>query len=122
MKNTTPYESEEQELFCDYLKANNILFTSTQNGALLGGNNRYAQMRKLKATGTQAGFPDLILIIKNKSQTSDVLFIEMKRQKGGIISQEQRKWLHSLDKAGYSVGVAKGCESAIRILNKYLES
>lgn len=118
-KNTTPLESEEQERFCDYLRTNNILFTSTQNGAYLGS-ARFLRGKRLKDQGMCKGFPDLIIFAKNKSKTVDVLFIEMKRQKGGVVSEEQQKWIDDLSSKGYFVGVARGCESAIRILNKYL--
>jgi len=121
MKKTTPLESEEQERFCDYLTDNNILFTSTQNGAVLGG-KKFGQIKKLKSTGMKNGFPDLILFVKNKSKTDSILFIEMKRQKGGVVSEEQKIWHQDLCKAGYAVGIARGCDSAIRILNKYLET
>lgn len=117
-KNTTPLEAEEQEAFCEYLKSRNILFTSTQNGAYLGS-ARFIRGKKLKDQGMTKGFPDLIIFLKNQSKTADVLFIEMKRQKGGIVSGEQQKWIDDLSNNGYMVGVAKGCESAIRILKKY---
>lgn len=122
MKNNCPLESIEQAQFCDYLDDHNILYTSTQNGAFLGGRNSFAQYNKLKKTGTKKGFPDLIIFVRNESKTESVLFIEMKRQKGGIVSKDQKEWLHKLDKAGYSVGVAKGCIAAIRMLNKYLNT
>ena len=119
--NNVPLESEEQANFCDYLDSLGIIYTSTQNGAVLGGKNRFAQMKKLKRTGLKSGFPDLIIFTNNKSKTADVLFIEMKRQKLGVISPQQKEWINRLDNAGYSVGVAKGCESAKTILHKYLE-
>ena len=72
--------------------------------------------------GLSKGFPDLIILEKNKSKTHEVLFIEMKRQKGGKLKPEQEEWIQKLDDKDYCVGVAKGCESAVRILQKYLES
>ena len=98
------------------------MFTSTQNGVVLGGKNKFAQLKKLKATGLQNGFPDLAVLARNKSKTSEIILIEMKRQKGSAISQEQKEWIEKLSDNGYSVGIAKGCESAIKILNNYLNS
>ena len=75
----------------------------------------------MKKQGYRIGFPDLAILTKNKSGTHEVLFIEMKRQKGGRVSDEQKEWIERLDNEGYCVGVAKGCDSAINILNQYLE-
>ena len=44
----------------------------------------------------------------------------MKRQKGGTLQDEQKEWIQWLDENGYTVAVAKGADSAIRILEKYL--
>ena len=119
--NTTPKESEEQFLFCEYLRVNGYRYTSTQNGAVLGG-NRFAQMAKFKKTGLAAGFPDLIVFAKNQSKTADVLFVEMKRKKGSVLSPHQKEWIKWLDDNGYNVAIAKGHEQAIEFFNKYLRS
>lgn len=120
-KEYIPTEAQEQELFCSYLKSNGYRFTSTQNGAVLGG-NRFAQMAKLKKTGLTCGFPDLIVLAKNQSKTDHVLFIEFKRLKGGIVSEAQREWINWLDSNGYYVAIAKGHEQAIKFFNEYLRS
>lgn len=124
MKNTTPLESEEQINFVEYCKSRNIIVVSTQNGFKMPkqGFNFIGYSKKLTKMGLSKGFPDLMIFTKNKSKTDSVLFIEMKRQKGGVISDEQKKWHTDLCNAGYAVGIAKGCDSAIRILNKYLET
>ena len=84
--------------------------------------NYAAYSRTLKKMGLSKGFPDLIIFEKNKSKSHEVLLIEMKRQKGGKLHAEQEEWLQKFDKKDYCIGVAKGCESAIRILQKYLNS
>lgn len=124
MKNTTPLEKEEQMSFVAYCEANNITVISTQNGFKMPKQafNWAAYSKTLKKMGLRAGFPDLIILAKNKSKTHEVLFIEMKRQKGGVLHDEQKEWIQKLDNQNYCVGVAKGCDSAINILNKYLES
>lgn len=40
------------------------------------------------------------------------MYIEMKRRKGGVISDEQRKWLGALRDEGYAAYVCKGWEEA----------
>lgn len=122
--NTTPLEKEEQIAFVEYCGNNGISVVSTQNGFKMpkAAFNYAAYSRTLKKMGLSKGFPDLIILEKNKSKTHEVLFIEMKRQKGGKLKPEQEEWIQKLDDKDYCVGVAKGCESAVRILQKYLES
>lgn len=124
MVNTCKLEKFEQMEFVSYCEANNITVISTQNGFKMPKNafNWAAYSKTLKKMGLRAGFPDLIILAKNKSKTHEVLFIEMKRQKGGVVSPEQKEWIEALDNDNYCVGIAKGCDSAINILNKYLES
>ncbi len=122
--NTTPLEKEEQINFVQYCELNNIKVISTQNGFKMPKQNFNwaAYANTLKRMGMSKGFPDLIILEQNKSKTHEVLFIEMKRQKGGVLHDEQKEWIKKLDEAGYCVGVGKGCESAINILRNYLES
>ena len=122
--NTTPLEKEEQIAFVEYCENNGISVVSTQNGFKMpkAAFNYAAYSKTLKKMGLSKGFPDLIIIEKNKSKTHEVLFVEMKRQKGGKLKPEQEEWIQKLDDKDYCVGVAKGCESAVRILQKYLES
>lgn len=124
MKNNTPLEKEEQIAFVNYCELNNIKVISTQNGFKMPKNsfNWAAYSKTLKRMGMSKGFPDLIILARNKSQTHEVLFIEMKRQKGGTVQPEQKEWIEKLDDSNYCVGIAKGCESAINILNNYLMS
>lgn len=123
-KNTTPLEKEEQIAFVEYCEVNGICVVSTQNGFKMPKTafNYAAYSRTLKKMGLSKGFPDLIIFEKNKSKSHEVLLIEMKRQKGGKLHAEQEEWLQKFDKKDYCIGVAKGCESAIRILQKYLNS
>lgn len=120
MKNTTPLEKEEQIAFVEYCKAKGIRVVSTQNGFKMPkvGFNHIAYSNSLKKMGLSKGFPDLIVFAKNSQ--SNILFIEMKRQKGGTLQEEQKEWIQWLDENGYTVAVAKGADSAIRILEKYL--
>lgn len=121
-KNLTPLEKDEQINFITFCEANNITVVSTQNGFKMPKTafNWAAYSNSLKRMGMRKGFPDLIVLARNKSQTHEVLFIEMKRQQGGKLHDEQKEWIERLDNEGYCVAVAKGCESAINILNQYL--
>lgn len=121
-KNYTPLEVDEQELFCNYLKANNILFTATQNGAILGGKNRFAQMAKLKKTGLMPGMCDLIVFAHNKSNSHEIILIEMKRQKKSFLSDIQKETINKFIKNGYVIIVAFGAEDAIIKFKDYLNT
>jgi hypothetical protein len=68
--------------------------------------------------GVSAGFPDIFIPIC--SGNFHGLFIEMKRQKGGILSTSQIEWINYLKAQGYYADVAKGCDEAIAIVDRYL--
>ena len=129
-KNTTPKESEEQIQFINYCDSMNIIAISTQNGMYIPKKsddgkkefNYFAYIRRQKAMGLRKGFPDVIILAENKSKTHEVFFLELKRQQGGKLKPEQEEWIEKLDAAGYMVGIAHGCDAAIRVLNRYLES
>ena len=45
-----------------------------------------------------------------------LVFIEMKRKKGGTISANQKRWLKTLNEAGVQSVVCKGCDEAIKFI------
>lgn len=72
-------------------------------------------IRKLKKEGMQSGIPDLCIPELN-------LFVEMKRSKGGILSPEQKDWIHYLsDRCQFEVIVAHGCDDAVKKVVEYME-
>ena len=112
--NTCPKEIDEQISFIRYCKSIGIRAVSTQNGMYINKQNfnGYAYIRKAKASGLSKGFPDLLILAPNKSKTQNILFIEMKRRDGGVVSLEQKKihtWLQHL---GYKVEVCHGAKEA----------
>jgi hypothetical protein len=50
------------------------------------------------------------------------LWIEMKRERGGVISAEQKDWLAYLSGVGHEVIVGKGCEDAKKQIVTFYES
>jgi hypothetical protein len=52
---------------------------------------------------------DLLVIIDKM-----LIFIEMKRTKGGVVSKEQKEWIERLDRADQCVILEKGCEDTMR--------
>ena len=72
-----------------------------------GGHRGASQGASLKAEGVQAGVPDLCV-------PEWLLWIEMKREAGGVVSPVQRDWIQYLESIGHRVIVGKGCEDAKR--------
>lgn len=70
-----------------------------------GGARSGLQGAKLKAEGVSPGVPDLFV-------PAWVLWVEMKRSKGGTLSPEQKDWIAYLDDCGYQCIVGRGFEDA----------
>ena len=66
-----------------------------------------AQGASLKAEGVQAGIPDLFV-------PEWLLWVEMKRETGGVVSPVQRDWIAYLEGIGHRVIVGRGFENARR--------
>jgi hypothetical protein len=77
-----------------------------------------AQAGLFKAMGLKSGVPDLFLPFASNGFHG--LFIEMKTTKGRA-SESQEWWIMELQKQGYLVKLARGCEQAIEMLKCYLE-
>jgi hypothetical protein len=82
----------------------------------------------MKDEGVRKGVPDLCLPVPMWGRYTDDgqidwyhgLFIEMKKEKGGTVSKEQKEWIELLKKQGYRVEVCKGYEAAVKVLEDYL--
>jgi predicted DNA-binding protein YlxM (UPF0122 family) len=72
----------------------------------------------LKAEGVKAGVPDIFFPYPEGGFHG--LFIEMKRQKGGILSVEQREYMEHLAEVGYCVVVCEGFEEGKQIIEDYI--
>ena len=84
-----------------------------------GGYRSKATAGRMKATGTKPGVPDMMLPVPRGEYHG--LWIELKRAKGGRVSDEQHWWIDELNRCGYMAVVAKGSEMAIRIIEAYLK-
>lgn len=73
---------------------------------------------KMRAQGLRSGVPDIFLALPMHGRPG--LFIEMKKQKGGVVSDNQEKWISRLKLAGYVVEVCKGAEEAKKVITNYL--
>ena len=68
--------------------------------------------------GVKRGVPDIILPIPRGSYHG--LMIEMKRERGGVMTEEQKWWIDQLVEQGYSASVYHGAESAIKTIEWYI--
>lgn len=111
-----PTEEQEQALFVRWLSKE---FKGYSFFAIPNGEFRFKRTAmRLKAQGVSPGVPDLF--IPHSSQDFHGLFIEMKRTKGGVLSDHQKKWIAYLKEKGYRVEVCKGFEEAKRVALDYL--
>lgn len=84
-----------------------------------GGERSKSEAARFKAEGVKPGVPDLFLPAARYPWNG--LFVELKRQKGGRVSDAQRLWLTALEGEGYRVAVACGWQEAAQIILDYLE-
>ena len=116
MQNLTPTEHLEQVTLIAWYRRTykNELLVAIPNG----GKRHIKTALAMKQEGVSKGFPDLFLPVPNSK--SHGLFIEMKRQKGGAVSKEQKEWLEYLNTVGYQACVCKGFLEAKEVVECYL--
>lgn len=110
----TPTEQQESEALAAYLRVRNYPFTHIPNET---GSDPAARRRavRMKRAGTSKGFPDYLIYPPNHN-----IAIELKRQKGGKASPEQRQWLERLAGHGYDAAVCHGAREAIEFIDKVI--
>lgn len=83
-----------------------------------GGARSKTEAARFKSEGVKAGVPDLCLPVPRGSYHG--LFIELKRLRGGRVSDEQKTWIAALQAQGYRVEVCKGWLAAADVIREYL--
>lgn len=84
-----------------------------------GGKRNAREAALLKAEGVKAGVPDIVLPCSCGGYHG--LYIELKRQKSGTVSDDQKKYLEFLSFAGYKAVVCRGWEKARDEIMSYLK-
>ena len=74
---------------------------------------------RLRAQGVKSGVPDLCLPVARGGNHG--LYIELKRQRGGRISEEQVRWIDGLLEQGYAAAICKGWQEAASVIIDYLQ-
>ena len=122
-----PTEDQEQEAFVQWLRLKGYPHFRVPNETYT---RSWSQKAKNKKLGVSSGVPDLFvavpfppphLIIAHKDRDDEVrnktlVSIEMKRKKGGVTSENQKKWIKTLNEAGIQTVVCKGCDAAIEFI------
>ena len=117
IKSVIPTESREQCIvirWADAIPAICGRLMAIPNGA----NKSPASAAKFKREGLRAGVPDLFLPIAR--QGFHGIWIEMKRSKGGKLSDAQTNWVWFLRDEGYEAYVCAGAEEAILTIKLYM--
>ena len=115
-KTTPESESNQQEIVIKYLR---LAYPEALYCASAGGmRTSYLQAIKMKRTGYVKGFPDLFIYEPRGEYHG--LAIEMKKEKGGVASPEQKRWQEQLRNRGYASYICKGSEEAIKRIDEYL--
>lgn len=83
-----------------------------------GGTRNQIEAVHLKQQGVKAGVPDIFVPCMRGGYGG--LFIEMKRRKGGRLSEAQREMIDNLRCCGYRVEVCDGWEEARDTICEYL--
>ena len=113
MRPPVPIEDIEQIQFVEYLDLKRLKYTAIPNSTFT---RSWKVKNRNKAMGLHGGLPDILVIVKRW-----LVFIEMKRQRGGVVSDKQREWIKAINETENGKAyVAKGSEEAIKIIETLL--
>ena len=119
---TSISEHDEQVAVVEYIyrRYPTALFWATPNGARLSGSasKRARQMNALKAEGLLPGVADLIIFEPRGGFSC--MMLEMKRKRGGVVSDNQFDFLAQAEARGAFTAVANGAEEAIALIDEYM--
>lgn len=86
-----------------------------------GGKRSIQTAAILRSEGVRPGIPDLFLAVETYKHAG--LFIEMKRTKGGVVSDVQKDTIDLIQtKTSYCAAVCCGFDEARRTIEKYIET
>jgi len=112
MSTTVPSEHAEQVTFISEFRRlwPGVLIFAIPNGGLRGK----LTAAKLKREGVVSGVPDMFIPAWN-------VWVEMKRQKGGVLSATQKEKINYLDEVcGHRVLVVKGWRDGMKKIGELL--
>ena len=120
MRGSVPTESDEQISLFQWAERQDKVYPELRLMYHIpnGGLRNKVTAARLKAEGVKPGVPDIFLPAPRGRWHG--LYIELKRRKGGKVSDEQAAWIYSLDKMGYKVAVCRGWTEASEVIVGYL--
>ncbi len=111
----SPREADEQEALVEWMNLKKIFHFAIPNG----GKRTQREGINFKRQGVVAGAPDLMIPLARLGYHG--LFIELKRQTGGVVTPPQQKMLAKLTSEGYLAVVCKGSFEAMKVIEEYLK-
>lgn len=111
--NQSPTEAQEQAALVEWCDLMRIPVVHIPNE----GKRTLANGRELARMGLRRGFPDLFIAAARNGFHG--LFIELKRIKGGRVTEPQQKWIDFLNKHGYHAVICYGADEAIKEIRSY---
>ncbi|MDO4271563.1 MAG: VRR-NUC domain-containing protein [Candidatus Saccharibacteria bacterium] len=111
---TIPTEDEEQVALFDWLDAKHIPAFHVNNEMYT---KSWKQKSRAKRMGVRSGVPDVFAVLPTK-----VVAIELKRTKGGVVSDNQKYWIKTLNDAGLKSIVARGASEAIAFIETEIKN
>lgn len=85
-----------------------------------GGERNVIVATRMKAEGVRRGVPDLFLALPKGSYHG--LFIELKKPKGGKVSEHQKEYIKFLNSQNYLCFVCHGFDEARKTITSYIEN
>lgn len=125
VKTKKPRNHEEDDLtmqvteYLELLKMQGkvVLFTHTPQETYT---KSWAVKNKNTAMGVRAGLPDMIIVYP-----AGVLFLELKREKGGKATPDQLRWVHAIqhcyEAGGVNADIAHGWNAAKKVIDYWAE-
>lgn len=123
----TPLEDDECIAFSNWLKLENIPVAHIANESRMSSKSAMIRGAKLKRMGQSRGVWDYEVFVPIKNIDGKVdcyqeLRIEMKRRKGGVVSDEQKAWGKVYESAGIPCKICRGADEAIKFVSRYLKN
>ena len=121
-----PLEDDEAKVFHRWLEIQKIPHAHIANESNGGSQSARIRGAKMKAMGQSKGVWDYEIFIPIKGITGTIdayqeIRVELKRQKGGVVSSEQKAWGRIYEKAGIPCRICKGANEAIKFIEEIKE-
>ena len=112
-------EYEEQCLLVEYLEYKKLKFSKIAQETFT---KSWGVVMKNRKSGLRKGVPDMLILIPLTKKQNGLVFIEMKKKKGGTLSKEQEEWREELNKCkGIVSAVCYGFDEAKLLIDTLLK-